>query len=249
MPDQRYLVVGTPCYGRQVTDLYAASILKLLLACQQRDIRFAVQMSGSDALITRARQNIVGNFLANQEATHLLFIDSDIGFEPDQAFRLLDFGAPVSAAIYPLKKLDWRKVASSAAGFRSPLESASLTYTVGFREGRPDVQRDGFARVQFAATGFMLLQRDALISMIEHYPELRYKYDHRPGDTQAESPWRSALFNCMIDETGAYLSEDYSFCRRWTEMGGEIWIDLKSKLVHVGTMEFRGDFTTQVLAK
>ena len=63
---QRYLVIGTPCYGRQVTDLYASSLLKLLLACQRRDVRLQVQMSGSDALITRARQNIVAAFPGNR---------------------------------------------------------------------------------------------------------------------------------------------------------------------------------------
>ena len=97
---QPYLVIGTPCYGRQVTDLYASSLLKLLLACQRREVRLQVQMSGSDALITRARQNIVAHFLGIEAATHLLFIDADIGFEPEQVFRLLDFDAPMTADNY-----------------------------------------------------------------------------------------------------------------------------------------------------
>ena len=49
----------------------------------------------------------------------------------------------------------------------------------------------------------------------------------------------------MIDETGTYLSEDYSFCRRWTAMGGDIWADLASSLNHVGPYVFRGDFSSQ----
>ncbi len=82
------LLVGTPCYGRQVTDLYAGSLLKLQLACQRREVRLQVQMLGSDALITRARQNIVARFLENDTATHLIFIDADMGFEPEQVFGL-----------------------------------------------------------------------------------------------------------------------------------------------------------------
>ena len=58
------------------------------------------------------RQNIVARFLAEEAATHLLFIDADIGFEPAQVFRLIQFDAPVSAAIYPVKRLDWDKVAA-----------------------------------------------------------------------------------------------------------------------------------------
>ena len=78
------------------------------------------------------------------------------------------------------------------------------------------------------------------------YPELRYANDHKPDDQLRGSQWRAALFNCMIDEaTGTYLSEDFSFCRRWTDMGGEIWADLQSRLTHVGTVSFDGDVATQ----
>lgn len=241
-----YLVIGTPCYGRQVTDLYTASLLKLVLACQQRDIRIGVQMAGSDALITRARQNIVANFLENEAATHLLFIDADIGFEPQQVFRLLEFEASMTAAIYPIKHLDWAKIAASVHAGRTPLESASLSYLVEFENAGEIEMRDGFARVSFAGTGFLMIRREVLLSMIERYPELRYAHDHKPDDKLGGSPWRCALFNCMIDEqTGTYLSEDFSFCRRWTAMGGEIWADLRSRLTHVGTVSFTGDISTQ----
>jgi len=246
-PDsQPYLVVGTPCYGRQVTDLYASSLLKLLLACQRRDVRLQVQMSGSDALITRARQNIVAHFLGLEAATHLLFIDADIGFEPEQVFRLMDFDAPMSAAVYPIKRIDWEKVAALAQAGRGPLHKAALSYMVEFVDSGAIETRNGFARVSYAGTGFLMIRREALIAMIEHYPELRYGYDHKPNDKLAASPWRSALFNCMIDEQrGTYLSEDFSFCRRWTSMGGEIWADLESKLTHVGAVDFTGDMATQ----
>jgi hypothetical protein len=241
-----YLVVGTPCYGRQVTDLYAASLLKLLLACQRRDVRLQVQMTGSDALITRARQNIVAQFLSIEAATHLLFIDADIGFEPEQVFRLMDFDAAITAAIYPIKRLDWDKIAASAQSGRAPLESAALSYMVEFHDPAQIAVRDGFARVSYAGTGFLMVRREALLAMIERYPELRYAHDHKPNDKLAGSPWRCALFNCMIDEqTGTYLSEDFSFCRRWTAMGGEIWADLESRLTHVGAVDFGGDLSTQ----
>jgi hypothetical protein len=246
---QPYLVIGTPCYGRQVTDLYASSLLKLLLACQRRDVRLQVQMSGSDALITRARQNIVAHFLGIEAATHLLFIDADIGFEPEQVFRLMDFDVPMSAAVYPIKRIDWEKVAALAQAGRTPLNKAALSYMVEFVDSGAIEARNGFAKVSYAGTGFLMIQRDALVKMIAHYPELRYARDHKPNDKLAGSPWRSALFNCMIDaETGTYLSEDFSFCRRWTAMGGEIWADLESKLTHVGTVDFAGDMSTQFSA-
>jgi hypothetical protein len=240
-----FLVIGTPCYGRQVTDIYTASLLKLQLACQQRNVRLLVHMLGSEALITRARQNVVAQFLANPAATHLLFVDADIGFEPEQVFRLMDFGADATAAIYPLKRLDWRKLTIAAEQKRENLPSSSLSYLVQFTDRERVETRGEFARVKYAGTGFLMLRRQMLLEMIARYPELRYTHEHRPDDPLDGSPWRYALFNCFVDETGTYLSEDFSFCRRWTEMGGEIWIDLKSRLTHLGLVSFEGDLWTQ----
>lgn len=240
-----FLVIGTPCYGRQVTDIYAASLLKLQLACQQRNVRLMVHMLGSEALITRARQNVVAHFLANEAATHLLFVDADIGFEPEQAFRLMDFGADVVAAVYPVKHMDWRKIATTAGAKRENLQSSSLTYLVDFADGAQVETRNDFAKVQYAGTGFLMLRREMLLAMIARYPELRYEHEHRPNDPLDGNRWRYALFNCFVDETGTYLSEDFSFCRRWTDMGGEIWIDLRSRLTHVGAVNFEGDLSTQ----
>jgi len=216
------------------------------MACFHKGIRLQVQMKGSDALITRARQNIVADFLSNEDSTHLLFIDADIGFEPEQVFRLLDFDKDITAAVYPIKRLDWQKISRLAEAKRTPLETAALSYMIEFAGNERIQVINGFAKVHYAGTGFLMIRRSALLAMIDHYPELRYDHDHKPDDKQAGSPYRSALFNCLIDEaTKVYLSEDFSFCKRWTDMGGEIWADLESRLTHVGTLSFRGDLSTQ----
>jgi len=109
------------------------------------------------------------------------------------------------------------------------------------------VIRNGFVKSRYAGTGFLMIRRSVLEAMIDRYPELRYTHEHKAGDPLAGSRWRSALFNCMIDKlTGFYLSEDFSFCQRWTEMGGEIWVDYMSRLDHVGVMVFRGNLAARV---
>jgi hypothetical protein len=241
-----YLVIGTPCFGRQVTDIYAASLLKLQMACFQHGIPLLVHMLGGDALITRARQNIVARFLSNEEATHLLFIDADIGFQPEQVFRLLRFGAGMCSAVYPIKRLEWEKIEACVQSARAPLQSASLTYMLEFEDGEQIQMRDGFAKVSFAGTGFLMIRREALLAMLERYPELKYEREHGPAQAAEEAKWRYALFNCMLDEaSGFYLSEDFSFCRRWTDLGGEIWADMQSRLTHLGSVPFEGNVATQ----
>ncbi len=242
-----FLVIGTPCFGGQVSWLYAASLLKLQSAFLKRgwDMRFL--LLAGDALVTRARQSIVSHFLSQQSATHLLFIDADIGFEPEQVFRLLQCDADFAAAAYPVKEINWDLMPAAVQAGRKPLESATLSYVVE-RDGAEEmVIRGGFVKARFAGTGFLMIRRGAIEKMIEHYPELRYAHEHRLRDPLDGSPWRSALFNCMIDPgTGFYLSEDFSFCRRWTDMGGEIWVDYTSRLEHVGPMVYRGDMRARV---
>lgn len=245
--ERTHLVIGTPCYGGQVTNTYTSSLLKLQHALIQKNgIDLTVLMLGGDALITRARQNIMAQFMENPESTHLLFIDGDIGFEPAQVLRLLEFNADMVAAVYPTKRIDWEKVKLAARSGAEHLDKAALSYVMEFVHLKEAALRNGFAKVRFAGTGFLLIKRQVISKMVERYPELRYSRENRAEDTLKNSPWRFALFNCMIDtETGVYLSEDFSFCRRWTDMGGEIWADLHSQLTHTGSMTFTGDVATQ----
>ena len=200
-----------------------------------------------DALIPRARQDIVARFLANSAATPLLFIDADIGFEPGQVFRLLDFDSDIVAGVYPVKRIDWNKVAALAKAGVARIETASLSYVVGVEDPKKIPFKNGFAQVRYAGTGFMMIKRRVLEKMSEHYPQLRYTTQFADKDSLTQNPHRTALFNCILDEkNSSYLSEDFSFCKRWTDMGGEIWADLTSRLTHVGMVAFEGDMGVHI---
>jgi len=246
-PSPYSLTIGTPCFGGQVSWLYAVSLLKLQKVFTHRGWNINYLLQAGDALVTRARQTIICHFLDNPRATHLLFIDADIGFEPEQVLRLLEFGADVTGAVYPAKQINWEMMPAAVQAGRTPLESATLSYVVEREANDEMVTRGGFVKSRYAGTGFLLIRRNVLEQMIEHYPELHYTHEHRGNDPLKGSRWRSALFNCMIDEkNGFYLSEDFSFCRRWTDMGGEIWVDYTSRLDHVGLMVYRGNMAAGV---
>jgi hypothetical protein len=246
MSERAHLMVATPCYGGQVTTAYANSLLRLQSACRSRAIDFEWLMLGGDALITRARADLVAHFLDRPDATHLLFIDADIGFEPAQVFRLMEFGAEVTAAAYPAKRIDWARVREvMAAGLAEP-QATAFEYVFEVEDPQRIVARSGFAQVRYAGTGFLMIAREALIRLCAAYPQLRYRRTSSTTDPLGQSPNRFALFDCMIDTAnGVYLSEDYAFCRRWTALGGEIWLDTESRLTHVGPIAFAGNFATQ----
>lgn len=243
------IVIGTPCYGGVVTEIYMQSCLALLREAAARGLQIHIHTLPNDPLVSRARNRIAAQFLADSSATHLMFIDADMGFEPAQFFRLLSSRKPIAAAVGPYKTIVWDRVRQAIERGASNVEAASLLYALSIRS-TPGTQTiiktkgaDGFAKIDYVGTAFMLIQREALEGIATRNPSIEYE-DDTAGTV---SPVRHyAFFNTRIDpETKKYLSEDYSFCRLWLDAGGEIWVDLKSRLRHVGQHVFNGDFSTQ----
>jgi len=251
MTEQIHLVVATPCFGGQVSSIYASSIFQLQRVLRSKsNVQLKVLMRDGDALITRARANLMTMFLDDPTATHFLFVDADIGFEPEQVFRLIESGADVVAGVYPIKRVNWEKVQRAIENRRPKLASASLDYVLEINDPDHVAVVNGFTRVRYAGTGFLMIRRHVFERMCAHpdYASLQFFREHSL-DALAGSPNRFALFECMIDpRTGTYLSEDFAFCKRWTDIGGEIWADLQSELDHVGPTVFHGDVSSQFAA-
>jgi hypothetical protein len=160
MNDKIHLVVATPCFGGQVSSIYVGSLFRLQQALHAKsNVDLKVQLRDGDALITRARANLVTLFLDDPAATHLLFVDADIGFTPEQVFRLIESGADVVAGVYPIKRINWEKARRALESKRPDVLGASLDYV--FEIDDPDrvtVVR-GFTRVRYAGTGFLMIRR------------------------------------------------------------------------------------------
>ena len=241
-PAKPHILVATPCYGGQVTSLYTLSLLGLQRACAEIGVALSFRLIAGDSLITRARNLTVQQFLATPEATHLLFIDADIGFAPEQALALLAADKDVCGAVYPLKRLDWDRIRAQAKAGIENLAASTLNYVMDLKEGEPTPPTTDFFQVKYLGTGFLMIKREVFAKMAEHYPETRFKTIHLGLNIDAATAPAHAFFDCMIDpDSGEYLSEDYTFCKRWTQIGGEIWAYANSRLAHVGTMTFEGD--------
>jgi hypothetical protein len=239
MTQRPHIHIATPCFGGMVTQSYMQSVLRLMQHAGPAGFELSLSMLGNDSLITRSRNTLVARFLDQPEATHLMFIDADIGFDPVQVERMLRAGRDVVAGMYPLKLNDWGEATASHLAAGENFDTAGLRY-VGLVAQSEVPGVDGFVRGTYAATGFLLMSRDCLLRMIAAYPETKYSaiqsWPPRPA-----SPHQYALFDCLIEpETGIYLSEDYAFCRRWRDLGGEIWLDTQGSLTHSGSCDFVG---------
>jgi hypothetical protein len=237
---QPFIYLATPCYGGIIDLHFMHSALALQEACRERGVGLKIDLMGGDALITRARSRLAARFLAHPQATHILFCDADIGFAPDNVFRLLEADKPVIAAVCPMKHIDWQRARLAAKAEAPDMMAASLGYVVRFLP-TPDNSvevENGIAKVAYGGTGFLMIRREAMQAIADAHPELKARMGDM-GDNLADEA--VMVFETMIEpETGQYLSEDYAFCRRWRDLGGEIWADMEARLTHVGHAAYTG---------
>lgn len=236
----------TPSHDGKYFHNYTLSLLNLVSSSFHVGLNMQVSLQRGESLITRARNNAVAEFLANPQWTHLFWIDSDIGFSPQAAYRLLLSGHDVACGVYPLKHENWPSEGIPAGITRAQFEAHYTRYTVNHNqldqngEVAINIDEDGFFEIDEAPTGFMLIKRSVFERLMAAYPELQYTPDSI-GVADAGLHYR--FFDVMVDpESRRYLSEDYGFCKLWRDIGGKIYADANSNLSHQGAKLYRGNF-------
>ncbi|MDD4617219.1 MAG: hypothetical protein PHW76_08955 [Alphaproteobacteria bacterium] len=238
-----FILIGTPCYGGQVFQGYMESVIQLMGYASRNDFDVSLALLGGDSLITRSRNKLVSAFLDMPNATHLMFIDADISFYPEDVHRMLKFGHDCVAGMYPVKNYDWSKAKEKMS---PDMDIEKLAQTGLHFVGLPCPEKDreirnGFVTGVYAGTGFMLLRRSCLEAMIRAYPQTKFDAAQVYPIPKVRSENQYALFDCIIEpKTNIYLSEDFTFCRRWRDIGGKIWLDPQSRLAHFGSFRFEG---------
>ena len=221
------LFIATPAFGHQVTTNYANSLLKFVSTAHPRlAVSSAIHMQSGMALVTQARNNCVSYFL-NSECTHFLFIDADIGFEPEAIYRLIEKDVPLCLTPYPVK------------GYGKDYQ---LQFIVHFPDkDNVRIQKDGFTEITAGPTGFMMIKREVFEKLAEKYPERKTVNKQLVGNKveTMEKGWYT-FFETAQDPENGYLGEDIAFCRLWTNIGGKIYADTQTPLTHFGSHAFHG---------
>lgn len=221
------LFIATPAFGHQVTTNYANSLLKFVSTSHPRlAISSAVHMQSGMALVTQARNNCVAYFL-NSDCTHFLFIDADIGFEPEAIYRLIERDVPLCLTPYPVK------------GYG---KDHQLQFIVHFPDkDNVRIDKDGFTEITAGPTGFMMIKREVFEKLAEKYPERKTVNKQLVGNKveTMEKGWYT-FFETAQDPENGYLGEDIAFCRLWTNIGGKIYADTQTPLTHFGSHAFHG---------
>lgn len=211
----RHVVIAIPAYAGTIHLATMRSLMADMTALMKRGDLVSIIDDCGNTDIADARASMASRFLSS-DGTDLVFIDNDVSWEAGALLRLLDYPVDFVAGVYPKR----------AEPFGFPVQ---------YIEDRPELRADpetGLLEVAGVPAGFMRCTRKMLETMSRDYGGLAYD---RHGKTII------GLFDTMrIDGGKRKLSEDFSFCRRWREIGGKVWIDPEIKMGHVGSKTFTG---------
>lgn len=220
------LFIAIPAYDGKVTTTCAASFLELMIASVSPEsigkmgieqVRFRFLCGESH--VNRARNRLCKYFL-DSDSTHLLFIDSDIIFKAQDIVQICGRNLPIVGGLYPKK------------------EVGNPQWVINLIEPTAIPDETGLAEVKFVGTGFMLIERSVLETMIKEWPDIEYQDD---SNQKLGIMWN--FFHSDIDENKRWLSEDWWFCKMWRKLEGKIYADCRITLGHTGNIDFpvKGD--------
>jgi len=245
------IFVGTPMFGGNCAGLFCKSTNDLSTMCAKYGIDLKFYYLFNESLVQRARNYVVDEFLRS-DSTHLMFIDSDIGFNPKDVLSMLGIQTKypdqfdILTGPYPKKSIAWEKVKkASDKGLAKDnpfnLQHFTADYVFNPAPGIKSFRLDQPVEVAEGGTGFMLIPRDAFERYEKAYPELKYKPDHVRTENFDGSRDITAYFDCVIEpESRRYLSEDYFFCWNARKAGIKVHMCPWMELQHVGSYIFRG---------
>jgi hypothetical protein len=236
------IFIATPMYGGMCTGTYSVNLVATPSVLKQNGIDATYSMMLNESLITRARNRMAHDFLAS-DATHLMFIDADISWNPYDIVQMIRANKDVICGIYPKKEINWHEV--EAAVKRGVTADQLHNYTGSFVVNTID-KKDATGpinepiEIEKAGTGFMLIKRKVIEEVKKHVPH--YSNDMftvvNPKDVGVQI---ANIFDTSISPVdNRYMSEDYHFCDLAREHGFKIYAAPWAQLTHTGTYVFSG---------
>lgn len=214
------LCLAIPSYGQlPVATAFALAASMRALAAQ--GIAHDLIMLSGNCHVDDARNSIIREFLAGP-CEHLMFIDADLSWAPEDLVRMASSQRDVIAGIYPHKQ---------------DVKTFPVRHLKGLDTLCAEV--DGALEVDGVPAGFLRISRKALTALAERAE----KYFEQDGDAQLTPK----IFE-RLTEGSTRFSGDYVFCRKWREIGGQVFIDAEIHFAHVGEKEWRGCYGAHLRA-
>ena len=237
------LFVATPMYGGMCVGGYTMGILNCTQVFMQNNIKMFYSYMMNESLITRARNGLAYDFL-NTDATHLMFIDADISFNPNDIVRMINADKDIICGLYPKKEINWKLVSDavkSGVDYKDlPNYTASFVVNLvgGAHETTGSINEP--MEIDNGGTGFMLIKRGVFEALKDKVPT----YTNDMILIVDKNPVKKIIhefFATSIDEeSNRLLSEDYHFCKLARKHGFKVYAAPWANLTHSGTYNFSG---------
>ena len=262
------LYILTPCFGSVCYTNYVFSLLNTVRMFREIGIPLKIEFCKNDSLVSRARNNLIARGMTDPDATHFLFIDNDITWEPIEILKLLIADKDLVGGVYPLKQYDWKKLVTDplnpynsnviqgllkkkndsmlkdVINDEDMIRFNMLKYNINYLGNSLEVENN-LTKVRHLATGFMMIRRPLIEKMMTAYSYTKY-VDDIGFLKEEENKMAYALFDCNVED-GHYYSEDWLFCHRWSKLNGEIFIDISICLTHTGIEDYSGCYISTII--
>lgn len=240
------IMVATPMYGGMGNTMFISSLLQLQNVCHQHGVRMEHCFMMNESLIDRGRNGLASEFLIKSKADYLLFIDADIQFRPEDILAMMSYEKELICAPYPKKHINWRVIIEAIkAGIEDVPTIERLVGEYVFTPLDKSIKVEEIIRVSESGTGLMLIHRSVFEKMKAAFPENYYISDHSRDVLSGAEKEMHAFFRTAI-VNNRYLSEDYYFCHKWREIGGDVWLFPWAVTTHFGTYGFSGSLGTYI---
>ena len=206
----------------------------------------------SESLISRGR-NAAAAFFLKSDCDYMLFVDTDMVFSVKDFNEVAKLKQPLAIGAYCKKYIRQSKLETYSKHNNNKFEEDWKQYVTDFSTEVPsklwsECSSDDppkHIKVNYGATGFMLIHRSAFETIIRKRPDLKYKNDidfyMAGGDNFYD------FFSVRVNpKTKKYESEDYGFCQLWRECGGEIHCATDTNLTHIGRHHYTGNLYKQL---
>ena len=239
------LFIPIIAYGGQVHAEFMLSMMGLMQSLLQSSRSATFHPICSESLISRGR-NAAAAFFLQSDCDYMLFVDTDMSFTIKDFNEVAKLKKPLAIGAYCKKYITQRKLEAYSRIKDNKFEDDWRSYVTDFStEIPPNVSPAKRIKVNYGATGFMLIHRSVFETIIKKKPDLKYKNDidfyMSAGDNFYD------FFSVKVNsKTKKYESEDYGFCQLWKECGGEIHCATDTDLVHIGRQHYTGNLYKQL---
>lgn len=212
-------MVATPTYTGSLDHQYLACYIPMLIHSLKNRVQVDFRVEAGFSLIQYARNFLVYQFLKNEDYTHMLWIDADLGFDPTALVRMLNRKVDVIGGVYTNKNPTTPKYPYIAAG--------SVV--------------DGMQEAYHIPGGFMLVSREAVKAVADKCPT--HFMEH--GGVEYEV---ANCFDLLLDtDTKRFKGEDFVYCDRLRAAGYKIYIETDISFLHVGRREWPGNLSRTLI--